>query len=256
MTFPASPSCLRHGPGLPGLDLRLDLLGRTFTEVENRVGLLSHPRSPTVPGVSWRPQPARAATRRPGRTSDGRKGAEARRNSDGRDGNSDARRTSDGRDSTRTREARPENTPKRSRRQGRRVGADRVLGDDQRRHEGEGHPVRAGHRDVGAEDAVDQPGAVPRPKMKSQAAERSRAWRVRRVRTTWGRKLSVVQVPAKSPSAVIGLTGLPIVVCLRRFVHRLYKRYHESVAANGDGRRSAAGLSAGRSPSSTSQAAR
>src|SRR6202000_3252278 len=29
-------------------------------------------RNPHVPGVSWRPQPARAATRRPGRTSDGR----------------------------------------------------------------------------------------------------------------------------------------------------------------------------------------
>ena len=73
----------RSGP--PGPRSRPERLGRTFTEVENRVGLLSHPRFPTVPGVSWRPQPARAATRRPGRTSDGRPGPEARRNSDGRE---------------------------------------------------------------------------------------------------------------------------------------------------------------------------
>ncbi len=36
------------------------------------------PRTPHVPGVSWRPQPARAATRRPGRDSDGRRRREAR----------------------------------------------------------------------------------------------------------------------------------------------------------------------------------
>ena len=61
-------SGVRHGPSAPSLDL------------------------PHVPGVSWRPQPARTATRRPGRTSDGRKGHEGRaqlrpgRTSDGRKG--------------------------------------------------------------------------------------------------------------------------------------------------------------------------
>jgi hypothetical protein len=39
------------------------------------------PRAPHVPGDSWRPQPARAATNRPGRTSDGRKRREARASS-------------------------------------------------------------------------------------------------------------------------------------------------------------------------------
>src|ERR1700761_3647089 len=43
------------------------LSGGTVTEGRLRVGLPSHPHElPHVPGVSWRPQPARAATRRPG----------------------------------------------------------------------------------------------------------------------------------------------------------------------------------------------
>ena len=49
------------------------LSGKTITEVRLRdVPAPSSPRTPHVPGVSWRPQPARAATRRPGRISDGR----------------------------------------------------------------------------------------------------------------------------------------------------------------------------------------
>jgi hypothetical protein len=41
--------------------------------------LCRSPRNPHVPGVSWRSQPARTATRRPGRTSDGRHGRGSRR---------------------------------------------------------------------------------------------------------------------------------------------------------------------------------
>jgi len=37
---------------------------------------------PHVPGVSWRPQPARAATRRPGRNSDGRTISDSRSDRD------------------------------------------------------------------------------------------------------------------------------------------------------------------------------
>src|ERR1700761_5844209 len=51
------------------------LSNRTVTEVRLRaIPGPPLPRTPHVPGVSWRPQPARAATRRPGRTSDGRTG--------------------------------------------------------------------------------------------------------------------------------------------------------------------------------------
>src|SRR5262245_33343781 len=51
------------GPGL-----------RTVTEARlPPVPVPTPPRTPHVPGVSWRPQPARVATRRPGRISDGRK---------------------------------------------------------------------------------------------------------------------------------------------------------------------------------------
>ena len=49
---------------------RAPLSGRTVTEVRLRnVPAPTSPRTPHVPGVSWRPQPARAATRRPGRIS-------------------------------------------------------------------------------------------------------------------------------------------------------------------------------------------
>ena len=62
------PGIFVTGPILP-----TSLSGGTVTEVRLRAGLPSHPHElPHVPGVSWRPQPARAATRRPGRTSDGR----------------------------------------------------------------------------------------------------------------------------------------------------------------------------------------
>src|SRR5882724_1320799 len=54
---------------------RASLSGRTITEVRLRPEPVPPSRpNPHVPGVSWRPQPARAATRRPGRISDGRDG--------------------------------------------------------------------------------------------------------------------------------------------------------------------------------------
>jgi len=57
---------------------------------------------------------------------------------------------------------------------------------------------------VGLQQSVAQPqrGAEAEDQER-QAAERSRAWRVRKVRTTCGRKLRVVQVPAINPRTVI-----------------------------------------------------
>jgi hypothetical protein len=56
------------------------LSGETITEVRLRADPVpSPPRTPQVPGVSWRPHPAGVATRRPGRTSDGHRRRERRR---------------------------------------------------------------------------------------------------------------------------------------------------------------------------------
>ena len=82
------PSHLRT---VPSLCRTVSSLRRTVPSLRrNRaVPAPASPRTPHVPGVSWRSQPARAATRRPGRTSDGRGGhgrEERRRTSDGRRG--------------------------------------------------------------------------------------------------------------------------------------------------------------------------
>src|SRR6202012_4911412 len=53
---------------------RRGLLGNRHERVENVPDPAPSLVLPHVPGVSWRPQPARAATRRPGRSSDGRGG--------------------------------------------------------------------------------------------------------------------------------------------------------------------------------------
>jgi hypothetical protein len=68
--FPASSAPLRAG--VPSL-----ARGGDVSPTSLRPDARS-PRNPSVPGVSWRPQPARAATGRPGRSSDGRRGLSPR----------------------------------------------------------------------------------------------------------------------------------------------------------------------------------